>query len=134
VSTRAGLWIDLRNAVIVTVSESGSTTQTVESDVERHVRYSSTSSGNGAHGSGRGRAEDTRERRFEGQLAQYYDEVIALVRDAQTLLIFGPGEAKDQLRNRLEKQGLSGRIVEVSTVDKMTVPQIEARVRDRLGH
>lgn len=132
-STRAGLWIDLRKAVIVTVSEVGSTTQMVESDAERHFRFPSTGSRNGAHEPRRGSADDQRERRFKGQLAHFYDEVIALVRDAETLLIFGPGEAKGQLRHRLEEQGLSGRIVEVSTVDKMTVPQIEARVRDRSG-
>jgi hypothetical protein len=128
------MWIDLRKAVIVTISEAGSTTQTVESNAERQVRFSPAGSGNGTHESRLGRAEDTRERRFEGQLARYYDEVIALVRDAETLLIFGPGEAKGQLRHRLEQQGLSGQIVEVSTVDKMTVPQIEARVRDRSEH
>ena len=130
-STRAGMWIDLRKAVIVMISDVGSTTQTVESDAERHVRFSSAGSRNGAHEPARGGAEDRRERRFEGQLAHYYDEVIGIVRDAETLLIFGPGEAKGQLRHRLEQQGLSGQIVEVSTEDKMTVPQIEARVRDR---
>jgi hypothetical protein len=44
-------------------------------------------------------------------------------------LIFGPGEAKGELTKRLERIDLSGRIVSVETVDKMTERQIAAKVR-----
>ena len=37
---QAGLWIDHRKAVIVMVSDEGEATKLVESNVERHVRYS----------------------------------------------------------------------------------------------
>jgi hypothetical protein len=38
-------------------------------------------------------------------------------------------EAKGELKERLEKCNLGGRIVSVETVDKMTVHQITAKVR-----
>ena len=38
-----------------------------------------------------------------GLLANYYNEVIACIGDAETILIFGPGEAKDELQKRIEK-------------------------------
>jgi hypothetical protein len=44
-------------------------------------------------------------------------------------LIFGPGEAKGELKKRLESKGLGGRIVGVETTDKMTERQIAAKVR-----
>ena len=67
--------------------------------------------------------------RWSGQLHGYYDEVIAAIRDAESILIFGPGEAKGELKRRLETD-IGGRIIAVETVDKMTDRQIAAKVRE----
>jgi hypothetical protein len=74
-------------------------------------------------------ADDSRQRTFTGHLNIYYEAVIACLRDAESILIFGPGEAKDELKKRLEKNKLGGRIAGVETVDKMTDRQIAAKVR-----
>jgi hypothetical protein len=73
--------------------------------------------------------DDRRQKTFTGHLSIYYDAIIASIRDAESILIFGPGEAKDQLRKRLEGAKLGARIVGVEAVDRMTHPQIAARVR-----
>jgi stalled ribosome rescue protein Dom34 len=132
VASQVGLWIDHRKAVILTVSGDGEATRIIESNVEKHVRYSGGAGSGTSHESRPGTGEDTRERHFEGQLAKYYDEVIAEIRNAEAILIFGPGEAKGELRKRLEHDGLGARIVGVETVDKMTDRQIAAKVRERL--
>ena len=129
--TQAGLWIDHRKAVVVTISDEGSTTELVESNVEKHVRFSGGSGG--SRGSREGAGEDTRERHFEGQLDKYYKDVIARLRDAEAILIFGPGEAKGELKTHLERAGLGERIVGVETVDKMTDPQIVAKAREHFA-
>ncbi len=116
-----GLWIDHRKAVIVSVSEKGEQTYEIQSDMEKHVRYSGAAQEDSA--------EDQRDNRFTGHLNEYYDHVISLIRDAESVLIFGPGEAKAELEKRLERESLSGRVVGVETVDKMTDRQIAARVR-----
>jgi hypothetical protein len=131
VTTRAGLWIDHRKAVIVTVSNAEERTEVVESNVDKHVRYSGGSSG--SRGSREGAGEDTRERHFEGQLDKYYQEVIRRIRDAEAILIFGPGEAKGELKAHLERAGFGAHIVGVETVDKMTDRQIAAKARERLA-
>jgi hypothetical protein len=59
----------------------------------------------------------------------YYDAVIACIRNAESILILGPDEAKGELQKRIEKNKLSGRIVGIETVDKMTDHEIEVRVR-----
>jgi hypothetical protein len=59
----------------------------------------------------------------------YYDAVIACIRDAEASLIFGPGEAKGELKKRLVENILGGRIIGVETVDKMTDRQIASKVR-----
>jgi hypothetical protein len=76
-------------------------------------------------------AEDQRDRRFTGHLDKYYDEVITCIRDADAILLLGPGETKIELEERLRKEGLGGRIAGVETFDEMTDRQIAARVRQR---
>jgi len=56
--------------------------------------------------------------------------VISYIRDAESILIFGPGEAKGELEKRLAAQGLGKRIVGIETTDKMTDGQIAAKVRE----
>jgi putative protein kinase ArgK-like GTPase of G3E family len=120
--SKVGLWIDHRKAVMVTVTEEGEGIKQINSGVEKHSRFS--------NGEGEGSLpEDMRDRQFENHLNRYFDQVIACLREAESIQIFGPGEAKHQLEKRLEKEGLKGRIVEMETVDKMTDHQIMTKVR-----
>lgn len=118
-----GLWIDHRKAVIVIVTDEGEETKQIISHMEKHVRFSSGASEDGS-------AEDVRDRQFGSRLNDYSDHVIACLRDAESIQIFGPGEAKGELEKRLESEGLKGRIVAIETVDKMTDRQIAAKVRE----
>jgi len=76
------------------------------------------------------RADNARQRELTGHLNSYYDEVISSLRNAEAILIMGPGEAKGELKKRIERNNLNGRIVDVETVDKMTDPQIVAKARE----
>jgi hypothetical protein len=76
-------------------------------------------------------ADDSRERKFRGRLNIYYDAVKACIRDAESILIFGPGEAKGELKEHLKKHKFGVHIVGIETVDKMTDHQIAAKVRQR---
>jgi stalled ribosome rescue protein Dom34 len=122
-TTKVGLWIDRRETVIVTIADNGEETKRIESGMVKHTRFS------GGSRSEEGRADDQRDRQYTGHLNTYYDEVIAHLRDAESILIFGPGAAKGELEKRLASKGLSGRIAGIETVDKMTDRQIAARVR-----
>ena len=62
------------------------------------------------------------------QLKTFYNEVIACIRDAEAILIVGPGEAKGEFIKRLKSNELRGRIVELETTDKMTDRQLAAKV------
>jgi hypothetical protein len=91
--------------------------------MEKHTRFS------GGSRSEQGGGEDQQDRQYTGHLNTYYDEVIAQLRGAESILIFGPGEAKGELEKRLGNKGFAGRIVGSETVDKMTDRQIAAKVR-----
>jgi hypothetical protein len=75
------------------------------------------------------RPDDSRQKTFTRHLNIYYDALIGSIHDAESILIFGPGEAKGGLKKRLERHKLGGRIVGVKTMDKMTDNQIAAKVR-----
>ena len=120
---QAGLWIDHRKAVIVIIKDEVEEIKKITSNMEKHVRFSS------GDGSEDGSAEDVRDRQFGNHLNSYYDEVIAYIRDADSIQIFGPGEAKGELEKRIEHEGLKAKILAIETVDKMTDRQISAKVR-----
>jgi hypothetical protein len=122
---KAGLWIDHKKAVIVTITDQGEEIKEIQSHVERQVSRDTDSRSQ----SKQIPAEDTRQRAFAGHLDIYYDEVISCVHDAQSVLLLGPGEAKGEIKKRMENKKFHGQIVGVETADKMTEPQIVAKVR-----
>ena len=124
-----GLWIDHHKAVMVTMVNEKEETREIRSNVEKHVSLSGASSAKKLNLSAMSTAEDVVDRRYENHLSGYYDGVISLLRNADSIWIFGPGEAKVELKKRLEHEDLGGRIVSVETVDKMTDRQIAAKVR-----
>jgi hypothetical protein len=121
-----GLWIDHKKAIAVILTQDGDEIKRIESDVENRTRFSSRS---GSKSLAAPLAENHRDQKIVEHFNKYYNEVIACLRDAETLLIFGPGEAKLELEKRLEHSELKKRIARVETVDKMTEPQIVAKVR-----
>ena len=122
---QAGLWIDHRKAVVVIVTDEGEEMKKITSGMEKHVRFA------GGAASEDGSSEDVRDRQFGNHLNNYYDQVIAIIRDADSIQIFGPGEAKGELEERLEHERLKAHILAIETVDKMTDHQIVAKVRER---
>jgi hypothetical protein len=122
---KVGIWIDHKKAVIVSASAGGVTAKTLESEVGPHGRYSGPREGGG---------EKKYEDRHDQHLDQYYDEVISELGQPEALFIFGPGEAKLQLKERLSHSKiLSERIVGIETTDKLTDPQIVAKVKEHYG-
>ena len=125
----AGLWIDHRKAVIVIASDNEAHIKLVISKVDKQPGRSGGVRPKTQCGQRQFEADDSRQREFTGHLNVYYDAVIACIRDAEAILIFGPGEAKGELKHRLEKDKLSKRISAVETADKMADSEIMAKVR-----
>ena len=107
-SARMGLWIDHEQAIVVALTDSGEEIGRIESNVDTQSRLHD-------------QADDHRQRALTGHLNVYYDAVIDRIGEAESILIFGPGEAKTELRKRLETHKLDGRIVGVDLRDGGTV-------------
>ena len=120
-----GVWIDHKKAVIVSIAEGQVSIRTLESDVGAHPHYS-------------GSQEDAGEKKYEERhnqdLDRYYDDVIGQLGKPDAVLLFGPGEAKLQLKARLGRSKMSSEsIVAVESTDKLTDPQIVAKVKEHYG-
>jgi hypothetical protein len=131
---KVGIWIDHKKAVIVSASAGRVTATTLESEVGPHARYSGRAGYPTPDGPQDGGGEKKYEDRYDQHLDRYYDEVISQLGQPEALLIFGPGEAKLQLKERLSRsKALAERIVGIETTDKLTDPQIVAKVKEHYG-
>jgi len=128
--TQVGIWIDHREANIVFLSQDGEETKQIKSNVEKQLRRSGDSPSNERFGMQTVPSSDQREKGHMGQLANYYEEIASAVRGADSVFIFGPGEAKGELRKHFHKQNLCERIVGFETTDKMTKRQVAQKVRN----
>jgi hypothetical protein len=131
--TNVGLWIDHKQAIIVTLTDTGEEIGHVASEVEKQLQRSGDSPLKGPYESQKVPADDHRQRAYTEHLNHYYDEIITSLHGATAILILGPGEAKLELKKRFEHQHLGDRIVGVETADKMTHPQVAAKAREHFA-
>jgi hypothetical protein len=126
-ATKAGVWIDHKQAIVVLATDAGQEIKEIKSGLESPARPTNKRS-NSTHTPNDFVAEDRLERKVASRRKKYYDEVVASIRGATGVLILGPGEAKGEFSKNLKSKKVGG-VVELETADKMTVRQLAARVK-----
>jgi hypothetical protein len=109
--TGAGVWIDHRKAVVVIITGTSEEMWEIASDS----------------------SEDKSDRRFNGHLHKYYDEVVASLRDADAILIFGWADAKAELEERLAQEAVHGDVVHLEPPPRMMERRMGPGTRRRVG-
>lgn len=128
-ATCIGVWIDRRQAIVVKITGSEETCVHVESHVESQERRAADRT-DGPYEPMQVPADTTRNRKESGELAKFYDEVISHLGHADAIYICGPGETRTQLNHRMsEHHGLTNK-VQVEPADRMTEPQLIAKIRE----
>jgi stalled ribosome rescue protein Dom34 len=122
-----GLWIDHKQAYLVSYKDGR--IEVILSHIEPPVHYSGgTQLGGKLHQ--KADTELHHNDRFRLQLNKYYQQVISALKDADSIFIMGPGEAKIEFEKAIKKnKSLQNRLLKVETVDKMTKNQMVAHVR-----
>jgi len=122
-----GLWIDHKQAYAIW-SQDGRV-EVIPSHIEPPAHYS----GGTQLGGKLNQKADVELRhndRFRLQLNKYYQQVIVTLKNADSILIMGPGKAKIELEKAIKKnKSMQKRIRKVETADKMTKNQMIAYVR-----
>jgi len=121
---KIGLWVDNRKAVVVELIDKSEQIVRIKSDAGKQIRVEG-----GSRKDGLQTTESIRDKKLDARLGNYFNDIIAQIRDAELIQIFGPGDAKNELAKQLEKDGLKERIVEIETADSMTDNQVVAKVR-----
>jgi len=127
-ATKAGVWIDHKQAVVVVITGKEKEIKKIAFDIGQPIRAAGGSRSIKPYKPKEFVAEDTLERKLGNDRNNYYDDVIASMREAEAILILGPGEAKGEFLKRLKSKKLRGVTVDLETVDKMTDRQIAAKV------
>ncbi len=122
-----GLWIDHKQAYAIWSTEGK--VEVIPARIEPPAHYSG---GTQLGGKLNQKADVERHQndRFRLQLNKYYQQVISVLKNADSILIMGPGKAKIELEKAIRKnKSMQKRVQKVETADKMTTNQMIAYVR-----
>ena len=125
---KAGLWIDHRKAFIVNIYDTKVEKLTLESTVEKQRGRINGIRSLAPFEDQMVLADDTQEKIFKDHIKKYYNLVCSKIRNAESLLIFGPGEAKIELRKFIDNNFRPKKEIQIAAADRMTEHQITAMV------
>ena len=131
--TKAGIWIDHKQAIVVLITNAGHETQKIQSGIESSARSAGVRSKT-KHTPNDFVAEDRQERKVTADRKKFYEEVFAGLHGATAVLILGPGEAKGEFDKHIKNKKLRGLTVELETTDKMTDRQLAAKVSEHFAN
>ena len=98
------MWIDHKQAIVVLVTDAGKEIKKIAFDIGQPVRSAGGSRSKNKYTPNDFVAEDKLERKVENDRKDYYDDVIASIRGADSLLILGPGEAKGEFSKHIKSK------------------------------
>ncbi len=125
-----GLWIDHKDAFLVSIEGDHSAVQHVESGAESHLKPSGGWKAAGTAVAQTVFNEHTADERRKHQYHAFYKKVIELLGDSAGIVIFGPGEAKIELAKEIEKVSeLHKKVATVETCERMSENQLIAKVK-----
>jgi hypothetical protein len=130
VEKKIGIWIDHKQAILVSMEGSQTTVERIESQAESHFRPSGGWKAGGTSVAQSVSKERKAEERRSHQFHDFYQMIIKRAGKADNIFIFGPGEAKLELAKEIEKiKGQHDRVAAVEASDKLTENQIVAKVK-----
>ena len=103
-ATKAGVWIDHKQAIVVLLTDAGKEIKKIAFDIGQRIRSKGGSRSMNPYKPNEFVAEDTLVRKLANDRNDYYDDVNASIRGAKAILILGPGEAKGEFLKRLQSK------------------------------
>lgn len=126
-----GIWIDRREAKIVSFENENEQIKTILSDIEDFNPQGG--SGTKLKGGPQDVVQDSKYlEREKHQFAAFFKSLVPYLEDANVVVIFGPAQSGQKLHKELQKKypHLYSKIRSVEKADNMTDNQLKAWVRD----
>ena len=130
-NVNTGIWIDKRQAKIVSISDGTEHLSTVTSNIEEYRPKGG--SGTRLKGGPQDVVQDSKFlEREKQQFKSFFNDVMEHVQDADAVVIFGPAQTGEKLSKEIADSNseLSKKVRAVEKADSMTDNQIKAWVRD----
>ena len=124
------IWIDHKEAVLVSIEADQTFVQHVESGAESHLKPVGGWKAGGTSVAQAVFNEHTADERRKHQYHAFYQKVIALLADSSKIALFGPGEAKVELAKEIEKiSELHKKVRTVEPCERLTENQLTAKAK-----
>jgi len=126
-----GVWMDKEKAYVITLSDETEKLVTVFSEIDSfHI-------GGGSGSRFKGGPQDVVQdskylEREKHSFKSYFKEISQHLKNADSIVIFGPAEAGEKFNKRLQKKykQISKKVRAILKADSMTINQTKALVRD----
>lgn len=128
-----GIWIDGTKAVIVNLANDSVTE--VLANIDSKTNHPSDKEVGNFLGAGHHNADEkTYEERKRNQTQAYLNNVMAKIKNADGIYVFGPSEMKTHLKTHIESDKKLATVLKaVDSADKMTENQIVAAVKKQFA-
>ncbi len=131
---KLGLWIDHREAILVSLQDGDVRVETVRSTVRQHRRAKGGSRSKVLYGPQDVMSESKYLRKHKQQLKRFYQEVLDKMKDVSSALVIGPGAARSELLAELDGSTAHRNVsTETRAAERMTQPQLIALVKEHFG-
>ncbi|MCM4169350.1 hypothetical protein KCTC52924_00583 [Arenibacter antarcticus] len=128
---KVGIWMDKEKAYIVRLKETGEKFETLFSNLE----FFSLKNGSTSRMKSSGAQQIIHESRYlereKHQLRTYFSELAFKIKNAEEVVVFGPGDTNEKFRKSLLKnyRSIAAKVKVVAKADSKTENQIRALVR-----
>jgi hypothetical protein len=128
---KTGVWMDRKQAYLVTVERGQTTMKTLESGLE-FFNPKGGSRSKTRWGPQQVVHDSKYTQRENHQLRAYFDNLAKALKLADAIVLYGPAGTNAQFKKRLDKSypDMASRVMDVLTADSMTEAQMKALVRE----
>lgn len=128
---QVGIWLDQKEANIITLLDKTQNYKTIYSDIETRERYPGETKQFGRFGEQYMNNEKGKKNKIDEMTNRYLHTVVKNINNADEILIFGPAQTKTKLEKQInEDPKLSLKLSAIKNSDNMTENQKIAYVKD----
>ena len=128
---KVGIWIDQKEAHIITLSENKVYSKTIYSDIDTRIRVDGEKKQFGRFGDQFLVDEKGKKNRIEEYTQRYLLGILKVLKNADEIVLFGPAQTKSKLEKIILKDpGVAPKLKAVKISDNMTQNQKIAYVKD----
>jgi hypothetical protein len=132
---KVGIWLDQKEANIITLEDNTITKRKIYSEIETRKRIPGESKIFGRFGDQYLNDEKSKENKIKELTHKYLNKIVNQLTEVDEIILFGPAQSKIKLQKLLSSNAiLSSKLKEVQNANKMTENQKVAFVKKYFNH